>query len=251
MLDESGWVAPVDQSVALIDQAGRTTHRTGMRTLTLRIDGAGGLGVAGSTTVAHWVEADPGQRDHGSGRAGRSWPAGGITVFSLVRGVWELRLARVDELVGAVDSGPLRLRVGGWAVAGDGAETVSPNAATATGAGLTSRVLSVIGEATAGVTTHEDGGPLGHPVRVPWLDHAARIGTWIAVLIELSGGDRPPDRHACHAALDAADQGLDVRVDWPDGVRTHTRLTAHTPGEAVPATRWQSGPDEGLAFKGE
>ncbi len=253
VLDESGWVAPVDQSVVLIDHVGRTTHRAGMRTLTLRIqdDGAAGLGVAGSTTVAHWIDADPVQRDHGGGRPGRSCPAARITVFSLVRGVWELRLARVDELIGAVDSSTLRLRVGGWAVAGDGTRATSSTVATATGTGLTSRVLSLIGEATAGVTTHEDGGPLGRPVRVPWLDHAACAGTWIAALIELSGGDRPPDQHACHAALDAADQGLDVRVDWPDGVRTHTRLTVHTLGRPFRQPGGSPGPMTGPAFKGE
>src|SRR5688572_14086115 len=52
VLDDSGWVAPLDQSVVLVDDAGRSTHRTGMRTLAVRIEGggAGEHGVAGSVT---------------------------------------------------------------------------------------------------------------------------------------------------------------------------------------------------------
>src|SRR5690606_3944145 len=33
VLDETGWEAPVDQTVALVDPAGRPTHRAGMRVL--------------------------------------------------------------------------------------------------------------------------------------------------------------------------------------------------------------------------
>ena len=234
VLDEGGWTNPVDQSVGLIDRGGRTTHRAGMRTLTVGIhhDGGEPLGVAGSTTVARWADPEPSQPDHGSGRVGRSQPAGRITVFSLVRGAWEIRVARVDELARELDASTLRLRVGGWAVAGDGAATTASQTATATGTGRISRVLSLRGEATPGVTTHDDGGPLGHPVRVPWLDYGACAGTWIAALIELSGGEPAPERRTCHAALDAADHELDVRVDWPDGVHTHTRLTMHEPHHA-------------------
>ena len=50
---------------------------------------------------------------------GRCRPAGHLTVYSLVRGPWELRLTRVDALADGVDAAALRLRVGGWAVAGD------------------------------------------------------------------------------------------------------------------------------------
>ncbi|GAA5187395.1 DUF2264 domain-containing protein [Rugosimonospora acidiphila] len=241
LLDDGGWAAPVDQSVVLVDDAGATTHRTGMRTLTVRVDGApddvasapddvasapddgllgegGGLpekggsdaalGVAGSTTMAHWVTIEPGQRDYGEGRAGRCRPAARLTVFSLVRGAHEVRLVRVGEPAGGLDPATVRLRVGGWPVTG----------------GLTSRVVSLIGEGTEGTTVHEDGGPLGAPVRVPWLDYPVRPATWVAALVELSGVDGPSRSGACRATLDGAGEWLDVRVEWPDGVRTRTRL---------------------------
>lgn len=236
VLDESGWVAPEDQSVALVDPTGRRTHRSGMRTLTVRVqdDEAGRLGVAGSSTLAHWVDGRAGQRDHGDGRTGRSQPAGHITVFSLVRGPWELRLSRVDDLVDAGDPMP-RLRVGGWAVAGDGPVMSAAGGVAVTGARLTSRVASLAGGGVAGVTTHSDGGPLGSPVRVPWLDHPVRVGAWVVTLIALAGHDVAT--HLEHAIRDQGEHGLDVRVDWPDGVRTRTRLDIPVPGQAVPATR--------------
>jgi hypothetical protein len=202
-----------------------------MRTMTVRVDDGAGyrVGVAGSTTVAHWVDPEPGQRDHGGGRTGASRPAGDLTVFSLVRGAWEVRLARVDNLVDG--AGPTTLRVSGWPVAGDGTSAVSPGMATATGSGLTS-LLTDLGLAPyapdSGVAVHEDAGPLGHPVRVPYLDHPVRPGTWVATLIELSGGGpASPDRLACRARLVATDDGLRVRVDWPDGVHTHSQLSTH------------------------
>lgn len=220
VLDETGWVEPVDQTVAIVDAAGRPTHRTGMRTLAVRIqDGDVPVGVAGSTTTAHWVDPYPGQRDHGSGRAGAAQPAGRVTVVSLVRGAWELRLSRVDELAGGLDPATLRLRVGGWAVAGAG--------------GPLSRLLPVVGSGVAGTTTRPDGSPLGAPVVAPWLDYAVRVGQWVATLVELSGRSRhpasppPPDRaarRACQAVLDEDGHGLRVRIDWPDGVHTQTCL---------------------------
>ncbi len=223
VLDESGWTAPVDQAVVLIDRAGQCSHRTGMRTVATRIDdGAAPVGVAGSTTLAHWVRTEQGARDHGSGRGGPSRPAGRITVFSLVRGPWELRLTRLDDL----DPDAVRLRVGGWAVAGDGTGTATTGTATATAGGLTSRLTHVpIGDSapdaiTAGVTVLDDAGPLGGPVRVPWLAHPPRAGAWTATLVELSAGHDPAGSPACQVALDAAR----VRVDWPDGARTHTDL---------------------------
>jgi hypothetical protein len=223
VLDESGWTAPLDQAVVLIDRDGQCSHRTGMRTLTTRIDGgAAPVGVAGSTTLAHWVRCGPGRRDHGAGRVGQSGPAGMITVFSLVRGPWEVRLTRVDNL----DPGVVRLRVGGWPVAGAGTGTTCTGTATATAGGLTSRLTDVpVGggtpdEITAGVTVLDDAGPLGGPVRVPWLARAPRTGAWTATLVELSAGDGPPGPPACRVALDAAA----AQIDWPDGVRTRSHL---------------------------
>jgi hypothetical protein len=226
VLDESGWTDPVDQSVVLIDEAGRCTHRSGMRTLTARVDHDGPVpvGVAGSVASAHWVDADPGQPDHGSGRAGRSRPAGQITVFSLVRGTWELRLVRIEDITDIIDPAAIRLRIGGWAVAGGGGTTEFRDSTIVTGSRLASRLTAVRGTATAGATGHVDGGPLGAPVRVPWLDYAARVGVWVAALVELSADAPLSARPRCQTAVAADDHGLSVRVDWPDGSRTQTRL---------------------------
>lgn len=271
VLDEDGWTGPADQCVAVLDADGRATHRSGMRTLITRVDrgetgngsGAGSVGAAGSTTLAHWVTPEPDQRDHGSGRSGRSEPAGRLTVYSLVRGPWELRLSRIDDVPEELDLSALRLRIAGWAVAGDGSVEVSGVAcAAASGAGLTSSLRSVpIDNAAyniddranamgnpvngaalvandAGVAVHEDAGPLGSPTRVPWLDHAVRPGVWIAALVELSGsrtdqdlGDQnstDQDRGACRVSLHRVEQALSVRVEWPDRLSTVTHLSTRT-----------------------
>jgi len=198
---------PLDQSVTLVDSAGRATHRAGMRTLVVHVN-SDGVGIAGSTGPVRWVEPDPGQRDHGKGRAGRSRTAGHITVYSLVRAAWELRLVRVED----ADPAALRLRIGGWAVTG----------------ALTGRLDSVIGDGTAGNTTIPGGGPLAGDLAVPWLEYPVRPGTWVAALVELSGA--PADRPACRAVLD----GARVMVDWPDGVSTTTQLRGPSTGPLTP-----------------
>lgn len=256
VLNEDGWTGPADQCVAVLDGQERATHRSGMRTLIVRIDDgeAGPVGVAGSTTLAHWVDPDPGQRDHGSGRTGNAVPAGQLIVYSLVRGAWELRLCRVDAVAEGLDVAGLRLRIAGWAVAGDGAADISADGATATGAGLTSRVSSALIDGVeldavmvvkeAGVTVHDDAGPLGDPVRVPWLDHTLRPAAWVAALVELSGNGTGQGLERCRVTVDATaqapathdrvdhdpgDQAPGVRVEWPDGRSTYTRLSTRTP----------------------
>jgi len=72
----------------------------------------------------------------------------------------------------------------------------------------------------------DDAGPLGGPVRVPWLDHQPHPGAWTATLVELSAA--APGPRPCRVALDAAG----VRVDWPDGVRTRSRIDHQPPGSA-------------------
>jgi hypothetical protein len=144
-------------------------------------------------------------------------------VFSLVRGPWELRLARVDDLSAGTDPAELRLRVGGWAVAGAGTGAASAGSATATGESLISRLTHIPvggapGDVSAGISVHDDAGPLGAPVRVAWLDHVLDIGTWTATLVELSAGEAEADE--CQVVLDAAN----VRIGWPDGVHTHTHI---------------------------
>jgi hypothetical protein len=241
VLDETGWVAPVDQSVALLDRTGAPTHRTGMKTIMVdvRPDEEAGVpvGVAGSTWLAHWVDPAPGQRDHGSGREGSATPAGRVTVLCLVRGPWEARLVRVDELVAGIHDSEVRLRVGGWPVAGDAGELLRPGSASldrpaSQGTAGQRSALSVLpvpgaahqdpsAAAVPGVTTRPDGGPLGGPVRVPWLDFPVHVGRWIATLVELSGS--PQSSGTSSAAVDL-DAGSAVRVTWPDGISTQLHI---------------------------
>ncbi|MFY1671459.1 DUF2264 domain-containing protein [Plantactinospora sp. WMMB334] len=257
VLDPSGWLTPLDQSVTLVDLAGRATHRAGMRLLAVRVDrdrdrdrdgdGDGDrvlVGVAGSRALAHWVEPDPDQRDHGGGRAGRSWPAGQLAVWSLVRGPWEVRLARVESLAEGVPADALRLRVGGWAVPGEATAALDGGLVRVTGAGLTSRLASVHGGGTAGTTTLPDGGPLPGGLVVPWLDHAVRPGKWITVLVELTATVAATGR-PCRVLLAEGTDGLQVAVDWPDGARTATRLETDPAGFAASATGQSCGPTPG------
>ncbi|MEU8386846.1 DUF2264 domain-containing protein [Micromonospora sp. NPDC048843] len=223
VLDDNGWAAPLDQSVTLVDDAGRVTHRAGMRLLTVHVD-TDGVGVAGSRALAHFLDPDPGQRDHGGGRAGRSRPAGHLTVYSLVRGPWELRLTRVDGLADGVEAAALRLRIGGWAIAGDATATAGGGVAVVTGVDLTSRLESVHGGGTAAVTAVAHGGPLAGGLVVPWLDHPVRPGAWVATFTELSRVPVATAGQTCRAVVDEDSHGLHLAVDWPDGISTSTRL---------------------------
>ena len=255
---------PLDNSVVLVDEAGRHSHRTGMRLLaigesprppTSRSCGAApheppppgwvgpskaagsdnfppsstagepthpgsepppdragahpGCGLAGSTAAAHWLAPAPDRPDHGAGLPGEVTPAGQITTYSIVRGPWELRLARVDDPAPAAVS----LRIGGWPVTGD----------------LHSHLVPVLGAAKPGHTRYA-AGPLGDgPVHVPWLEYPATPGIWTAALVALAREAEPPH---CRARLvetggGAEDEGhgWEVEAEWPDSVLTRTPLT--------------------------
>lgn len=199
VLDDSGWTDPVDQSVVLVDAGGRSSHRTGMRTIVVRDEGS--VGLAGSAGPVSWVTAFHPGPEHGEGRAADLVEAGRITVFSLVRGPYEVRLARVD----AADERAVRLRIGGWPI---------------TEGALTSYLAAIEPPGSeSGFELHDDAGPLGSPVRVPWIDHPIRPGTWTATLVALAA-DLPESPHC------AVEFGDDVRVTWPDGERTRHHLTA-------------------------
>ncbi|MGV8978375.1 MAG: DUF2264 domain-containing protein [Cellulomonas sp.] len=230
LLDEEGWVAPLEQAVVLVDAAGRPTHRAAMTLLDVRV--AGDVGVAGSRWTAHWLTPAPTATQHGSGRSGDVVPAGSVTAFSLVRGSWELRLARVDELAEGVDAGTLTLRLGGWPLVGRDTVPAAAEAVSLTSAGVTSTLVPVVGEARSAVVTRADASPLGDPAHVPTLSYPVRVGAWVAALVGLSGvGSTQEER--CRTELLERDGGLDVVVHWPDGVRTSSHLSVGASGDAV------------------
>ena len=154
--------------------------------------------------------------------------AGRLTVHSLVRGPWELRLARADALTSTAEG--LVLRVGGWPLAGDRPSTdVDGHEAVVRTARLRSSIRSLRGHGTASAATRRDASPLGADVVVPYLDHPLAAGEWVAALVELSGSPAPSTRDA-FVSLDALDGATTVTATWPDGLVTKSRLA--DPGAA-------------------
>jgi hypothetical protein len=263
LLDDEAWRSPLDAAVVLLDERGRASHRTGMTTLAVRVEATGEtrLGVAGSTSDVHWVDVELGPVNHGHDLPGTATPAGQLTVWSLVRGPWELRLSCVDDLADGVDRDTVRLRVGGWPVTGDGATSVDGASVAVTGGGLTSRLTAVAVTGAEAVPVAGDGrpyglsfvdaSPLGSPTRVPVMEHDVHVGVWIATLLELTGdAGRPGETdspRSCQVMIGGPGGPTDlvgtapahhpwlVRVDWPDGATTFTRLNPQASRNLRPA----------------
>jgi hypothetical protein len=240
LLDEDAWVRPVDQSVCLVDAAGRSTHRTGMRTVRVEVLAADGprVGIAESLVSAHWLDPACRQEGHGSGYTGAATSAGELSVVSLVRGSWEVRLVRVDRLEPGVDPTDVRLRIGGWAVSGPEARTIALTSvrSVVTASGLRSGIAILLGGGSADAVTRADASPLGAVSMVPCVDLTVQVGGWTAVLVELSGAGRP-DAWSASAVLDAERAGGEVTVTWPDGLRTTASLAQQSSWSDVPSTR--------------
>ncbi|NUT33104.1 MAG: DUF2264 domain-containing protein, partial [Hamadaea sp.] len=105
LMDDSAWDEPLDQSVTLLDAAGRATHRTGFQTLA--VGEIGDAALLASVARAHWLDPDRSAPDHGSGRPGVARDAADVTTVSIVRGAWEVRLVHL----GGTRSGAVCLRV--------------------------------------------------------------------------------------------------------------------------------------------
>lgn len=224
LLDEEAWTSPLEQAVALVDADGRASHRAGMTLLGARVDDAGDarVGVAGSIATAHLLQPVGNERRHGSGLDGVATPLGTLEVHSLVRGPWEVRLARLVDVAPGIDAASLRMRVGGWAVTGETAAAagdVVRGSARAAAGRLTSTIVPLLGAADARVIVRRDASPLGPESAVPVLELSAEPGAWVAVLVELRGT-------AAEAPTASVDRDADGvwSVTWPDGVRTASRL---------------------------
>ena len=216
LLDAEAWTSPLDQSVVLLDAAGRATHRTGFETgplaepqpfvepqpLVELVETSAAL--LSSTADAHWVDPDPTVPDHGSGRPGTSTPAGRITTVSLVRGAWEVRLVRTSALsAAATGEKATALRIGGWSA----------------GPGLVSTVVPLLGDVApvCGETTSDDATPLAGPTVTPWSRYAPVPDGWVAVGIYLA---RTSAIGQPRLELTAGQ----VAVTWPDGEQTTATL---------------------------
>ncbi|QFZ21006.1 DUF2264 domain-containing protein [Saccharothrix syringae] len=223
LLDRESWTDPRDQAVVLLDAEGRASHRSGMRVGPTRVVDADGVptGLASSSGPVRWLEPDEVQRHHGSGWTGRHHDAGTVTVHSLVRGPWEVRLVRVDDV--ARDRPPTTLRLSGWPVAG--AEVDPTGAPRARGDdGTRSELLVLLGRTTGtGVSLHPGASPLGPVAAVPWAHCPVVPGEWFAVLLELARG--PVPRSGPEVRLDPDGPATRVTTRWPDGARTRIALS--------------------------
>ncbi|GAA4698934.1 hypothetical protein APR04_004055 [Promicromonospora umidemergens] len=197
LLDAEAWASPLDQSVALLTATGQATHRTGFEPV--QVSAVGAAAVLGSVADVHWVEADLSVPDHGSGRPGAATAAGRITTVSIVRGAWEVRLARVSE--SSADA--VALRIGGWAA----------------GPGLVSTLVPLLGDVApvCGETTSDDATPLAGPTTTPWSRYAPVPDGWTAVGICLA---RTPATRRPRLELTTGQ----AVVTWPDGEQTTATL---------------------------
>ncbi|MEU4234943.1 DUF2264 domain-containing protein [Nonomuraea sp. NPDC026600] len=197
---------PLDQSVVLLDEGGRPSHRTGFETLLLdRLPS--GTAIGASCWQAHWVTPEGERPDHGYGQSGTVRLGPWIDLISAVRGPWEVRLVRLAATA-AVGRGPLR--VGGWPLPAP--EPVQADTAAVSNGTLHSRVVAGPGLDLRGVVAAENSSPLAPWTLVPWCATStpALPNTWYDVAVFLGGQE--PDR----APVLSWDGPALARVTWPD-----------------------------------
>jgi hypothetical protein len=199
---------PVDSHVGLVLADGRVSHRRPVRPVRIAD------GVAVSSSRAHWLAGEP-PVPWGAEAGSGEWVEGPlVTSASVLRGALEVRLALVE---GESAVGPLRLRMGGWAIAGDEApvgEVVGASVVCRRGDGLTSTVVGLRGLPVAGWLRSEGRNPLGAVSLTPWVAGAAPVmaGEVCAALVVLSGVE--VDVSGVGVEVD----GRSVTVVWADGV---------------------------------
>jgi len=181
--------------------------------------------VASSSAHVHWIDPAPVQTRHGAGIGGEVVFAGRITTCSIVRGAWEVRLIRID----ALESDGARLRIGGWALAGEPGEvvaTASEDAASARLGDLTSALVALTPGLDPRVERRQDASPLGPDAAVPVLTTTPEKGRWIAAAVQLSG-DAAGGAGSAASAPALTLEADAATVVWPDGLRTTSRLPSN------------------------
>lgn len=221
---------PLDNSVVVLDDAGRATHRSGFTTLFLGRR-TGGVLVGASRSRVRWVDStEDGTPDHGSGRTGPHTPGPLVTVASLLHAGTEVRLVRLDT-TGGPSATWRAVRLGGWPVpcASEPPHGTQEKGACAEvrGVRLRSRVCGLRGFSHAGTTSEPGTSPLSPWTVVPWLATAepAPLGAVLAASVRLDRGadDTPEPTVSVRLEGDGAHH---VTVEWPDGVRTDVTLPA-------------------------
>lgn len=244
LLDDLAWSDPLEQAVVLVDAAGRVTHRTALEPLGAIVHE--GVGVAASASDVHLVDIAPTTHRHGAGLAGAAQSLGRMTVTSLVRGAWEVRIARLDHVAPGVDVHALRVRMGGWALA-----SAAPAHATSTGAaeahadGRVSGIRALTPEATSRVTIRRGASPLGEMAAIPVLTWDAVVGVPFAALVTLAGDSTA---EAAEPQLEIVGDEPVAVITWPDGLSTRTPLTdSGAPRGAHRHSRARSGARHAIA----
>ncbi|MFF7145878.1 DUF2264 domain-containing protein [Streptomyces nodosus] len=226
--------SPTDNTVVLLDDAGRASHRSGFEQLFAR-ELPGGVLAAASRGPVHWVDTDADDSpDYGSGRRGPVTPGPMVTVASVLRDGVEIRLARVGApaTTGANPSWRT-VRLGGWPVAADTrpGTRVTPGepgpSAEARTASLRSCLRALRGFDHAGITTEQDTSPLGSWTAIPWLatDGELPYGEVLAAVVLLDRG-APDDTDPALTVRPTPDGGRLITLIWPDDMRTEIDLPA-------------------------
>jgi hypothetical protein len=212
---------PVDSHVALLDGAGRPSHRRPLTRLHL------GDNAAASRHRAHWplgpVPA-PYARDPAPAYRLGPW----ITTASVLHGPLEVRLTRVD---GPVEE-PLRLRLGGYCLAAGeppSADTSRlPAAWLRRPDGLVSTVVNLHGFDECGIAAAQDANALGRHSATPWLATSVpvRPGAVYGALVCLSGTVTGPAVAAgVRLSVRREPSGTAVAtIAWGDGTHDTVRL---------------------------
>ena len=217
---------PLDNSVVVLDESGRASHRAGFETC-YAIELPGGVAAAASQGPVRWVDAvGDHSPDHGSGRGGPVVPGPVVTVASVVRDGFDVRLARVDAT--PATSGR-SVRLGGWPVAAGSrpaADTGPDVSASASTPALRSALWGLCGCTTAGVAVEHGTSPLGAWTATPWLSTGDGVpaGEVLAALVVLDRGGRPAP--AVRVAVTPDEGGHRITVTWPDALDTTVTLPA-------------------------
>jgi hypothetical protein len=203
---------PVDSQIALVDAAGRPSHRRPLRRI-LVSDRAGV-----SRHRAHWPAAD------GEPPVTGPW----LTTASVLRGCWEVRAVRIDPdpassgASAGIDAAlPWFLRIGGWVVASgqQPVQQVGSGTASMRGADGLISVVSVL-HGSMSPAVHRPAGPhaFGRYPAVPCLQSAAPAvpGAVYAAAIALTADPAGPGEPPSVAASPAED-GVRLQIRWADG----------------------------------
>ena len=227
LLDERAWIDPLEQSAVLVDDDDQPTHRSALELIGARVLGDG-TAWAASTWLAHTLSAKPTPR-HGQGLSGDATVLARITTHSVVRGLWEARIIRVDPIEHGPEIDELTLRIGGWPVAGDRPFAQNVEHAARVAAGDLTSIIRTIGDDSVEplVETRLDASPLGAFAAVPYVEVDVDPGAWHTAFVELARtGEAVSDLGL--PAIAATDRSGDLRIDvtWPDGIRTSSSVPA-------------------------